>query len=258
VPAAQIGKYIPIADPVHRGALAERLRPITILRGIDLLPEAPLMSIAEFERRTTWTADDLAAHLGDIPLSRIRFDPPPGTAVEKDVVDRLGRDEHILELVDGVLVEKPMGYRESLIAARIITFLNIYLFRTRLGRVSAPDGALRLAAGVLQAPDVAYVSNERLPGGRIPAEPVPNLVPDLAVEVLSAGNTEREMKRKLRACFDAGVRLVWHVDPRTRSVDVFTAPDSVTRLTAADALTGGGVLPGFSVSVGDLFADTDD
>ncbi len=53
-----------------------------------------------------------------------------------------------------------------------------------------------------------------MPGGRLPAEAIPSLVPDLAVEVLSPSNTAAEMDQKLRDYFAAGVRLVWYLDPR--------------------------------------------
>ena len=98
-----------------------------------------------------------------------------------------------------------------------------------------------------------FISWERLPGGEIPDEPIPLLVPDLAVEVISRSNTRKEMDEKLKEYFEKGVRLVWYVRPRTRVVDVYTAPDHFTRLTASMRLDGGDVLPGFSVQVGELF-----
>ena len=79
------------------------------------------------------------------------------------------------------------------------------------------------------------------------------LVPDLAVEVISGSNTPKEMAEKLREYFEKGVRLVWFVRPKTRVVDVYTAPDRFTRLTVSMRLDGGNVLPGFSVLVGELF-----
>ncbi len=92
-----------------------------------------------------------------------------------------------------------------------------------------------------------------MPGGEVPEEPVPLLVPDLAVEVISRSNTRKEMDEKLQEYFEKGVRLVWYVRPKSRVVDVYTAPDHFTRLTASMQLDGGDVLPGFSVQVGELF-----
>ena len=84
-------------------------------------------------------------------------------------------------------------------------------------------------------------------------KPIPDLVPDLTVEVISRGNTRKEMEEKLNEYFEKGVRLVWLVRPRTRVVDVYTTADQFARLTASATLDGGEVLPGFSILVGDLF-----
>ncbi|HQU41588.1 MAG TPA: Uma2 family endonuclease, partial [Pirellulales bacterium] len=88
----------------------------------------------------------------------------------------------------------------------------------------------------------------------ITEEPVPNIVPDLAVEVLSEGNTKPEMDRKLDDYFGAGVRLVWFVEPRKKTVEVFTGKDESTVLDENATLSGGDVLPGFSMPLRPLFA----
>jgi Uma2 family endonuclease len=74
------------------------------------------------------------------------------------------------------------------------------------------------------------------------------------VEVLSKGNTPKEIQRKLKEYFLAGTRLVWVVDPRQRHVRVYTAPDRFVVLTEADTLDGGDVLPGFQLPLRELFA----
>ena len=117
----------------------------------------------------------------------------------------------------------------------------------------AKEGWYGSTINLVRIPDVSFISWERVPGGEIPKQPVPLLVPDLAVEVLSRGNTPKEMDEKLQEYFEKGVRLVWFVRPRSRVVNVYTAPDHFTRLTASMRLDGGDVLPGFSVQVGELF-----
>jgi Uma2 family endonuclease len=116
---------------------------------------------------------------------------------------------------------------------------------------------LRLFPGLVRIPDVAYVSWARVPAGRVPTAPIPQLAPDLAVEVLSRSNTPREMERKLREYFDAGVRLVWIVDPDARTVAVYTAAVNPVVLTETDVLQGGEVLPGFTLPLAHLFAELD-
>jgi Uma2 family endonuclease len=79
----------------------------------------------------------------------------------------------------------------------------------------------------------------------------------LAVEVLSLSNTAGEMARKRDEYFRAGVRLVWEIDPRARTVRAYTAADQFRDLTAADTLSGDPVLPGFTLPLADLFAELD-
>lgn len=200
------------------------------------------------------TVADLLRHLGDIPPDRVRYDPVPGTATVEDL---LREENRRCELVDGTLVEKAMGVRESLLAFFLGELLGPVVRRQNLGILTGPDGTYEVLLGLVRLPDVAFVSWGRLPGRRIPDEPVPNVVPDLAVEVLSRRNTPAEMARKRDEYFRAGVRLVWEIDPRARTVRVYTAADRFHDLTAADALDGGAVLPGFTLPLAQLFAELD-
>jgi len=199
------------------------------------------------------TADDWWDALGRVPMNRILFDPIPGSATEADVVRLENHQHRICELIDGTLVEKTMGYEESLIAVRIAYLLSAFVIPRKLGLVSGPDGMMRILTGRVRIPDIAFVSFDRLPGRQVPREPIPTLVPDLAVEVLSDSNTRHEMAIKLREYFTAGTRLVWYVDGKTRSVDVYTAIDQVQTLADNAILTGADVLPGFQTPVAAIF-----
>lgn len=150
-----------------------------------------------------------------------------------------------------------MSFRASFLAVSVAVSLRAFVDPPNLGLVSGAGGALRLAPGVVRIPGAAFVSWARIPGGRMPKEPIPDLVPDLAVEVLSPSNTPREMALKRRHYFEAGVRLVWIIDPEGRTADVSTEADHPTRLDASATLDGGGVLPGFALPLADLFADLD-
>ncbi len=191
--------------------------------------------------------------LGHVPLERIVFDPWPGTATEEDVL-RLDDDEdRLCELVEGTLVEKTTGNEESAIAMLIGHLLLNYVLPRKLGLASGPDGMMRILRRLVRIPDVAFVSAARLPNGGMPAKAIPELVPDLAVEVLSESNTRNEMAIKLAEYFEAGTRLVWYVDPVSRCVDVYTSAGTPSRLGEKDLLTGGDVLPGFEVRVAEIF-----
>lgn len=203
------------------------------------------------------TLADLLNRLGQVPPERIRFHPPPGTACEHDVLEIAAREDRLCELVDGVLVEKAMGYQESVLAAYIISILGGFVRSGNLGQVSGADGMVRLFPGLLRIPGVAFASWDRLPQRRLPEAPIPDLVPDLAVEVLSRSNTTAEMKIKVDEYFAAGVRQVWLVDARSRTVTLFSAADESVTLGEQDVLNGGNVLPGFTLSLCELFSELD-
>jgi Uma2 family endonuclease len=195
------------------------------------------------------TLAELIHALGDIPLDRVQMTPPPGTATEPDVLAVYAHERRLCELVDGVLVEKPVGYRESRLASILGHFIESYLDTQNLGATAGEAGMLRLDAGLVRIPDLSFVVWEQFPNREWPAEPMPEAYPDLAVEVLSASNTRREMERKRREYFAAGTRLVWEVDPDARAVDVYTDPDHSTRLEESQSVDGGDVLPGFTLSI---------
>jgi Uma2 family endonuclease len=199
------------------------------------------------------TAAEWWESLGRVPLERIVFNPPPGTATVADVIRLEDHEDRLCELVGGTLMEKTVGLEESLLASRIIRLLGGFVDEHDLGVVTAPDGMMRLLPELVRIPDVSFISHERLAGRERPMPAIPDLVPDLAVEVLSPSNTDAEMTRKLGDYFAAGVRLVWYVDPPTRSVTVYTGPDASRNLSDTDTLDGGEVLPGFSSPVAAIF-----
>ncbi len=155
-----------------------------------------------------WTVADLQDHLDGIPAHRIRLRPWPGTATVQDVVRMDDHHDRLCELIDGVLVEKAMGFEASWIAANLLFLLGQFLQQHPLGIVTGADGLIQLLPHQVRIPDVAYFVWEQFPNRRLPREAVPHIVPDLAVEILSRNNTPTEMHRKLREYVQAGVRLV--------------------------------------------------
>ena len=184
-----------------------------------------------------------------IPFQRILLLPTPGTATAADVEAIRRREDRLCELIDGTLVEKTTGSKESSLAIQLIYLLMCFTEPRRLGKFLGADCMIRFAPDQIRMPDVAYYSNERLPGGVIPDQAILDIIPDLAVEVLSPSNTRAEMDRKLREYFAAGIRLVWYADPRKREVTVYEAADQPTVLDHTATLDGGAVLPGFTLRV---------
>ncbi len=205
-------------------------------------------------RSTAANVAELLRQLGDIPAERVRMEPLPGLAAKKDLLRLLERDNIPCELVNGTLVEKVMGQLESSLAVWLAHFLCAYLENRPIGRVFGADAPHELKAHLIRMPDVAFATNERIPLGAARKKAVASWAPDLAVEILSKGNTRAEIELKRREYFDAGVRLVWIVDPRKRTVNVYTSFETCTELTENDVLEGGDVLPGFQLNIRNWFA----
>ena len=196
---------------------------------------------------------ELIERLGGVPLDRIRMNPPPGTATVNDVVEIDAHEDRLCELVDGVLVEKTMGYFESETAVLLAAALIQFVRKNDLGVVTGEGGMILFPGNQVRIPDVAFVSWERFLDAETEGQAAPELVPDLAVEVLSPGNSAGEMSRKLEVYFHAGVRLVWYIDPMAKAVTVFTSLTRSKVLQLDGTLDGGKVLPGFEFPVRDLF-----
>jgi Uma2 family endonuclease len=200
------------------------------------------------------TVADLLHDLGDIPPQRVRMKPAPGLATLDDLFQQ--KNAHC-ELVDGTLVEKAMGHEESFLAMWLAMKLNMFVINHNLGTISGEQGLYELPDENVRGPDISFVSWSKYPNRKRTRDPIPFIAIDLVVEVLSPGNTLREMERKRREYFASGVSLVWEVDPRQRIVTIFDSVDHCEELAVGDTLTGGTVLPGFSQPLSELFAELD-
>lgn len=208
-----------------------------------------------------WTLGDLQRHLGDIPADRVRLFPSPGTGTADDaeLIQREG--DRLCELVDGVLVEKPIDSLKSLVAIEVAFALRRYLKDHPLGVVLGADGLLQIGPKLVRGPDVSFISWERFPGRTLLTERVWAIVPDLAVEVLSPRNTPAEMERKVNDYLTAGTKVVWIIDPATRTAVLHSAGGpgtaSPTVIDAAGELNGGEALLGFVLRLAKIFRGQD-
>jgi len=200
------------------------------------------------------TPIDLASRFGDIPLARIRFSPPPGLATEADVLEIHAREKRLCELVEGTLIEKTMGTYESLIAIRLATALTNYFDanQPRIGFVLGADGMLRLNPDLIRIPDVSVILRQRVRPGAFPKRGVAKIVPNLAVEVISEGNTVAEMERKLDEYFGSGVQEVWYVYPVERQIYRYVARQQVQIWTDVDEIANIEILPNFRCPIAPL------
>ena len=170
---------------------------------------------------------------------------------------RLGEGDTRRELVNGEIVEMtPAGGIHGRVTSRICRRLEEHVERHEGGVVLVGDVGFVLGLPQdperVRAPDVAFISSERLPGGRLP-QGFLHGAPDLAVEVLSLSDNPVDVQQKVRDYLDAGGRLVWVVAPQAKTVTVYRADGSARLLREPDHLDGEGVLPGLTIPLADVF-----
>ena len=161
------------------------------------------------------------------------------------------------ELIRGVFCETmPPGLDHAEIIANISFLLGQFIRKSRAGRVFAGDPGIWVERGpdTVRAPDVAFYSPDRMPPD-VKTPGYSDLIPDLAVEVVSPNDRSHAVNDKAEMWLRRGVRLVWVVWPDRGSVQVYHPTEPVMELGEDAALDGGDVLPGFSAAVADFFAE---
>ena len=165
--------------------------------------------------------------------------------------------EGLYEVIDGRIVETPpMGAYETWIASWLALAMGPFAGGDRPGAVVVEMlFVIDPARGLKRRPDVAFVSGERWARDRpIPRGPAAwEIVPDLAVEIVSPTNFADEIVDKIAEYFHAGTRLVWVLYPSQNLVYSYDSPRSVRILGVGDDLDGGATLPGFRTPVTALF-----
>jgi Uma2 family endonuclease len=159
------------------------------------------------------------------------------------------------ELIRGELVMmSPAGFDHGRFAWRIGTKLDNFVTSRGLGVMVSAEAGFQIARDpdTVRAPDVAFVRAERIPPGGVKG--FFQGPPDIAVEVVSPGDRASEVMAKAQDWLQAGCLIVLVVDPETRTITVYRSPSEIAVLSEADTLTGGDVLPGFSVLVAEVFA----
>jgi Uma2 family endonuclease len=159
------------------------------------------------------------------------------------------------ELVAGeLLVMSAAGLQHGVIAANIAALLGSYIRQPKIGRAFGAETGFLLARNpdTVRAPDFAFISADHLPKTN-PTEAFWPGPPDLAVEVLSPGDTSGEVDEKIEEWLKAGCRAVWIVNPKLQTVTIYHSPTNVQIITAGNTLVGDRVLPGFSCAVDEVF-----
>ena len=168
---------------------------------------------------------------------------------------RLPRGKCRYELVKGELFEMPpAGGRHGSVAMRIGILLGAHVMANQLGEVFAAETGyiLRRDPDTVRAPDACFIARDRLPSGDLTPGYF-EIMPDLAVEVMSPNDRPGEVQDTVEDWLRAGVRLVWVINPATRSAMVYRSAGDGQEVTERDRLDGAGVIPGFNCQIRELF-----
>ncbi len=180
----------------------------------------------------------------------IQEPPGTGTASLPDVP---------YEIVDGVVREKPMSLLSQMVGARLHTHLDYHCMTHKLGWFTTETAFDFVVKKNRRCPDLAFVSYERWP--RDKAFKITDgwdVVPEIAVEVLSPSNTVVELTNKTDEYFGHGVAEVWIVHPEKKRIEIRRSATDITVLTEADTLTCERFLPGFAVPLSEIFIAVED
>ena len=178
---------------------------------------------------------------------------PPPRYTPEDLLRMPDGDRY--ELVDGVLVEQEMSVLSSWVGGQILSLLVQFCREHGLGWVMGADCGYQCfpgEPGKLRKPDVSFISGTRASSSLF-EEGYVRIAPDLAVEVISPHDLAYEVEQKVEEYLRAGVRIVWVVNPRTHTVQVYRLDQTVARLHEEDDLDGEDILPGFRCPVREIF-----
>jgi Uma2 family endonuclease len=171
----------------------------------------------------------------DLPTAQIGVDTPK-----------------LYEIVNGEMEKKPMaGARHGGVNMRLAVPLGAFIYARQLGGIYSPDTTFTIGAND-RMPDISFVAAARIPPAGEP-EGKWDIAPDLAIEIVSPNDEIEAATAKIREYFAAGVRQVWQVSTKFRTVTIYHAPTQVTILTEDDILTCEELLPGFALPLRDIF-----
>ncbi len=166
-------------------------------------------------------------------------------------------DGYRYELVKGELIRmSPTGQEHGVLTINLTLPLGTYVKANKLGVVCAAETGFKLEQDpdTVRAPDIAFISQARYAKVGRTAKYWDG-APDLAVEVLSPSDTPRKVERKVADWLQAGAQSVWVVNPKRRTVTVYSSQFETVILTEHDELDGGDVVPGFQLTVAEIFAE---
>ena len=192
--------------------------------------------------------------------------PPASTARPRVTADELlampnAKD---FELVNGILVERDpvernLGWESEYFGSNLIGLLHAYCRVHNCGWINGSNAGYQCYEDIypndpdrVRKPDVSFISVDRIPSDAVPKANC-EIVPDLAVEVISPNDLYHEVEEKVTEYLRVGVRLVWVVDPLAKTIRIHRANGTMQDLTLSDELSGEDVINGFHCPVSEVF-----
>jgi Uma2 family endonuclease len=176
------------------------------------------------------------------------------TYTPEDLLEMPDGDRY--ELIDGELVEKPMSALSSYVAGELLNRMCNHVKPKKLGWIF-PEGVTYQCfphdPNMVRKADVSFIRLNRFSKEQLNEEGHVTVVPDIAAEVVSPNDGSYDLSRKIQDYLDAGVRLIWVIDPPTRTAHVYRSNGKVARLEEKDELSGERILAGFRCRIGELF-----
>ena len=165
-------------------------------------------------------------------------------------------DGYRYELVKGELTRMaPTGHKHGIVTMHVAGPLYRHVKDNNLGEVYGAESGFVISQDpdTVRAPDVAFVRRERIEiAGEVKSYWLG--APDLAVEVVSPGDTVSEVEQKVAEWLEGGSRMVWVVSPKLHTITVYRSLTNIVTLTENDKLDGADVVPGFQMKVAEIFA----
>lgn len=175
----------------------------------------------------------------------------PGQKLTIEEVSQLPKNGCKYELIEGELIMSPTGIEHEATGMQLIRRLIKYLDEHPIGELYGSSAGFQLSATTLLSPDLSFVRNEQLPGGK-PPRGFAHFAPDLVVEVVSPNDRLSDVAEKVELYFAHGTRLVWALDPVRRRATVHHPDDTARTLRPNESLDGEDVLPSFTCRLSDI------
>jgi len=167
------------------------------------------------------------------------------------------QDDQKTELIKGEFNKMPpTGGRHGIIASRLDRYIGTFVEEHSLGHVCAAETGFILSkdSDTVRAPDVSFISKDKIPVDGVPEE-YWELAPDLAVEVLSPSDRASKVLEKVAEYLEAGTKMVWIVDPNTKTVTIYRSFEDIQILTEEDEVDGSDIVPGFQYPLSRIFRE---